>query len=196
MDITLKIIFVGDSGGGKTTINRKFITGKFEGSVETTVGAIYGCTHYKLVDAPPIKIQFWDTAGQERFRSIIPLYYKGSSAIIFVYDITNLESFGSIVNYWTDLIEKENYLKIFLIGNKKDLECERKISTNMGIEFAKKHNFDFFEISAKKDNLEIILSSIVNSIIKKMNSVEKEKWGLYGINTNLINETKNDSICC
>ena len=84
-----------------------------------------------------MKLQIWDTAGQERFRSIQASYYKGANGILVVYDITNRKSFENL-NSWLIEIEKNGNKNVYklLIGNKSDLEDERKVSKEEGIEFA------------------------------------------------------------
>jgi small GTP-binding protein len=197
--LTLKIVFIGDSGAGKTVINHKFISGIFKGPSSATIGAIFSCKHYKSPKYKnPIKIQFWDTAGQERFRSIVPMYYRGSSAVILVYDITRKETFTSIVDYWTNLIEKETYWKIYLIGNKIDLEEKRQVSFDEGLQFAQQHGFDFHEISAKEDELESLLSEIVNSICDKIYTTRlpSDKLKLYGITMETPSNEEQTPRCC
>ncbi len=200
MNLTLKFVFIGDAGAGKTAINHKFITGKFDEFSNPTIGVIFSCKQYKSKKYKnPIKVQFWDTAGQERFRSIAPMYYRGSSAILLVYDITSRHSFDNIVKYWADLIEKENCFKIYLIGNKTDLEENRQVSLQEGLTFAQQHNFVFHEISAKDDDLEILLSEIVTSVCDQIaeTKIPVDKLKFYGIN---IEAPQNDyryiSGCC
>ena len=96
-----------------------------------------------------VKLQVWDTAGQERFRSLIPSYLRDQAASVVVYDISNRQSFEQ-VNSWIDKVkaEKDKPL-IFLVGNKKDLEAERQVSTDEGKSVADKTGCHFMEVSAK-----------------------------------------------
>ena len=105
------------------------------------------------IDSKSCKLQIWDTAGQERFRNIIASYYKGAQGILLVYDITDLESFQNLTS-WLMEIEKnasKNVHKI-LVGNKSDMESERKVSMELGAEFAAQYGMKFFETSAKNSN--------------------------------------------
>ena len=120
------------------------------------------------IESKSCKLQIWDTAGQERFSNIIASYYKGAHGIILVYDITDLDSFENL-NSWLIEIEKnasKNALKI-LVGNKCDLESERKISYEQGKEFAKQYGMQFLETSAKNSiNVDEAFITITKQIIK------------------------------
>jgi len=124
-------------------------------------------------------LQIWDTAGQERFKNIISSYYRGAEGIILVYDITDLDSFNNL-NSWLMEIEKnasKNAYKI-LIGNKSDLENERKVKFSQGKEFAKQYGMKFFETSAKNTtNVIEAFTAITKEIIKnkKNKSINKNK---------------------
>ena len=114
-------------------------------------------------------MQIWDTAGQERFKNIISSYYRGAQGIILVYDITDLDSFNNL-NSWLIEIEKnasKNAYKI-LIGNKSDLENERKVQFSQGEEFEKQYGMKFFETSAKNSiNVIEAFTAITKELIKK-----------------------------
>jgi small GTP-binding protein len=192
-----KFVFIGDPGGGKTAINTKFITQRFE-QASSTIGAIFSCRQIHIPERnAQAVINFWDTAGQERFRSIAPIYYRGSSAIILVYDITNLQSFENLLTYWSQQIKHENFMKVFLIGNKTDL-LNRQVTTYEAQQFADQNNFDFCEISAKYDNLEPLLKRMVNLVWTQVEdthlSVDKLKF--YGVVVDQIPEKKNWAQCC
>jgi small GTP-binding protein len=97
-----------------------------------------------------IKLQIWDTAGQESFRSITRSYYRGAICSLLVYDITRRTSFQNCVK-WLEEIQEHGYAKmlIVLIGNKNDLQDQRKVSFEEGESFAKENDLIFFETSAK-----------------------------------------------
>jgi len=107
----------------------------------------------KIIDVNEkrVKLQIWDVAGQERFRSNSKPYYKNAKGIMFVYDITDLESFKEL-NLWLNEIEKNAPKDVYkiLIGNKCDKESERKVTVEQGKEFAAKNGMKFFETSAKE----------------------------------------------
>ena len=120
-----KVVFLGESACGKTSIAKRFINDSFCEYTESTVGAAF-CV--KQMPDYGIKFEIWDTAGQERYKSLAPMYYRGASAAIIVYDITIIETFTK-AKRWLEELEKSNnkYIYIILVGNKLDLNSHRKI---------------------------------------------------------------------
>jgi len=123
-----------------------------------------------------VKLQIWDTAGQERFRSIQASYYKGANGILVVYDITNRSSFENL-NSWLIEIEKNGNKNVYklLIGNKSDLDSQRKVSKEEGKEFAQINGMEFFETSAKENyQVQDAFIQLTRDVIKtKDKSLEK-----------------------
>lgn len=197
MYITFKIVFIGDSGAGKTAINYRFMERKFEENTAPTIGAIYNCRSFQLTKIKrSIKLQFWDTAGQERFRSIVPMYYRGAAAIILVFDITNRDSYLSIVNYWIKQIEDVVRFKVYLIGNKKDLSANRQVSTEEAENLANLNGYVYKEISAKCQNLEPVLADMTNDVFEQLckSQTTVDKLHLFGVD---VDRTKyNNTWCC
>ena len=121
-------------------------------------------------------MQIWDTAGQERFKNIQASYYKGGNGILVVYDITNRESFSNL-NSWLIEIEKNGNKDVFklLIGNKNDLESERKITYDEGKDFASINGMEFFETSAKTAyKVQEAFESLTRNIISKDKNISKK----------------------
>ena len=123
-----------------------------------------------MEDGKKVKLQIWDTAGQHRFQNIIASYYKGSKGIIIFYDITYRESFKDLKSWLYEIeknVPKTESPSIFLVGNKNDLEKERKITTEEGEQFAKKYGLTFFESSAKTGkNVDLIFIELVKVMNK------------------------------
>ena len=144
-----KIIIVGNSTVGKSSLLNKFIDNNFNDTYSTTIGVEFGVKHITVNDSVPIKLQIWDTAGQERFRSIIQSYFRNASGCIVAYDVTNANSFQNC-SYWiTKVINENPNIKILLLGTKNDLIDYRTISFNTGRRFAEEKNIPFYETSAK-----------------------------------------------
>lgn len=105
IDKTLKIVFLGDSGVGKTTILGRYIHRNFEQFTQPTVGTMFFCK--KLVKGDKTyELQIWDTAGQEKFRSITPIYFRDAHGVILVCDVTNPSSFNSL-REWNKLLDDQ-----------------------------------------------------------------------------------------
>ena len=140
---------IGNSGVGKSCLLIRFTDDTWSDSYVTTIGVDFKIKTLDI-EGKSCKLQIWDTAGQERFRNIISSYYRGAQGIMLVYDITDLESFQNL-NTWLIEIEKnasKNVYKI-LVGNKCDMENERKVTVEQGKEFAEQYGMQFFETSAK-----------------------------------------------
>ena len=132
------------------------------------------------------KLQIWDTAGQERYKSITSSYYKGSHGCFIVYDITNEKTFENVDN-WFKQAQKEasKEVSIILVGNKCDLENERKISKEKGEEKAKTLNCPFFETSAlSKIKIEDIFTEMINNIFEKTGGGKNDEDDIEIINDN------------
>ncbi|KAJ2474199.1 SF3a splicing factor complex subunit [Coemansia sp. RSA 2322] len=147
-----KLIIIGDMGCGKSSLLRQFTEDTFSEKTNHTIGVEFG-TKIVEVDGERVKIQAWDTAGQERFRSVTRSYYRGSIGTIFVYDITNRESFENLDKWLVDARQLTAPHSIFvLVGNKADQEARRAVSTEEGQAYAQQHGMLFVEASAKTGN--------------------------------------------
>jgi small GTP-binding protein len=149
-DLSFKVIVIGDSGVGKSCLTNKATKNIFEEDYNATVGFEFFTFNIKI-DKKVIKLQIWDTCGQELYRSLITNFYRNTSLAIIVYAINNEESFKDIDMWLKELrTHASPDVKVFLIGNKIDLENERKITKEQGEEFSKKNCINkFTETSAK-----------------------------------------------
>lgn len=198
-DFMVKTLLVGNSGVGKSSLMLRFIENKFEKQFMCTVGVDYK-TIYTNVNNNTVKLLIWDTAGQERFKAITKVYYKGANAVIFVYDVTDRNSFENIPNWLKEItsIVSEDFIKI-LVGTKSDIDKERKVNHNEGIEMALTYSFDnFFETSSKTDlNVEETFLSISSLAISK-NVYTKKTNNTINLSKNNLNANKlgwKDYIC-
>jgi len=167
--VLLKIIILGDSGVGKTSLMNQYVNQRFSKQYKTTIGADF-TTKEVMVDDKLVTMQIWDTAGQERFRTITSSYYRGAHGIIIVYDITDQESFDN-VKQWLQEIDRYACEKVntLLVGNKSDLTTKRVVSYEAAKEFAAKQEMDFLETSAKNStNVEKAFMAMAGQIKLRM----------------------------
>ena len=161
-----RLILLGDSTVGKSSILRQFKEGAHFPDISLTVGVDF---HAKLihVSGQPIKLQLWDTAGQDRFRAIVRAYYRNAVGGLLVYDICNRESFA---NLWTWLEDAqrnaEPHKPVFvLVGNKSDQAKFREVSRDEAGLFASQHGMEYFETSAKNgSNVEEVFHRLAKKI--------------------------------
>jgi Ras-related protein Rab-1A len=147
-DVAFKVLLVGDSAVGKSSIFVRYVDNAFNNSYISTIGVDFKIRSIKHKDKS-IRLQIWDTAGQERFKSIASAYYKGAHGILLVYDITDSSSFENLHN-WINDVRKYNKedVPIILIGNKIDLK-DRAVSELDAEMFASAHGLEYMETSAK-----------------------------------------------
>uniref|UniRef100_T1JFW5 Ras-related protein Rab-43 n=1 Tax=Strigamia maritima TaxID=126957 RepID=T1JFW5_STRMM len=126
-DFLFKIVVIGDSGVGKTSVVQRFKSGTFIERHGNTIGVDFAMKEM-IVDGKKIKLQIWDTAGQERFRTITQSYYRSAHGVILVYDITKRSSFLN-VQRWLEEVRRytASNVLILMIGNKCDLETLREV---------------------------------------------------------------------
>ena len=186
-ELLYKVIIIGDTAVGKSNILSRYVKDEFSSNSKSTVGVELGIKFLKIKNTKT-KIQIWDTAGQERYRAITSSYFKGSNGCFIVYDITNEASFNNIEN-WYEQIQKETSkdIPILLVGNKCDLEDERKVPIEKGKEKAQSLNCAFFETSAlKKINIDKIFEELVNNIYEKTGGNKNDD----DINVELVKDDK------
>ena len=152
-DLNFKIIVIGDSGVGKSCLTIQAIQDKFEELYRATVGFEFLSFNVRI-NKVVIKLQIWDTCGQEVYKSLISGIYRNSSLAIILYSVTNRNTFQHIDTWIKELSQNSTKnIKIILVGNKSDLEKERKISYEEGEKLKNKHKLDYFiETSAKTGN--------------------------------------------
>ena len=184
-DRSIKVIILGDSNVGKTTLIQRLINKQFA-NPSATLGIEYH-TYIISLNEFKIRMQIWDTAGQEKFNSLVKSYYQNTEVGIFLYSIDKEESFDNVQTWYTNFKENstQNSFNI-LIGNKKDLEDEkREVSFEKGENFAKQNDFKFFkEVTCKIDNE-------VNDIIEIFDEIGKNFYEFYKRNRTISSSLDN-----
>ena len=202
--ITRNIIpigIIGDTIVGKSYLSLVYMDERYNGEILATLGftSLIKDTIIKVNNIEKkIKIKIWDTAGQEKFKSISVQYIKNCIGILLVYSIDDRNSLNNLENWIKDIKDKTNYEKVplILIGNKCDLEDERKVSKEEGEKFALKYNIKFFECSAKNNiNVNQAFESLINEVVENYQDEfisENDK----GIKIEENNDKKKKEGCC
>ncbi|KAM8934635.1 ras-related protein Rab-17 [Pelodytes ibericus] len=175
---SFKLVLLGSSDVGKSSMAIRYVKNEFQDIAPTT-----GCAFFSqrvVVQGRPLEFAIWDTAGQERYHSVCHLYYRGARAALLVYDITQKETF-SRAQLWLEELEKyfaSGEVIICLIGNKSDLQAERKVTREEGQDFAEKKGLVFMEVSARTgDNVREVFEAVAyEMLIQEFTRQERQHW--------------------
>jgi len=164
---TLKILIIGESDVGKSSLLLRFTDDVFDPGLAATIGVDFKVKTVSI-DGNKAKLAIWDTAGSERFRTLTPSYYRGAQGAILVYDVTNRQSFQKL-DQWLYELEtystRSNIVKM-LVGNKIDKE-NRAVTREEGMKYARKHSMLFIEASAKTcDGVQCAFEELVEKILQ------------------------------
>jgi len=144
-----KLVLLGESAVGKSSLVLRFVKGQFLDYQESTIGAAF-LTQTVCLNDTTVKFEIWDTAGQERYHSLAPMYYRGAQAAIVVYDITSYDSFDRAKKWVKELQRQGNpNIVIALAGNKVDLANKRKVDIEEAQSYSDENGILFMETSAK-----------------------------------------------
>lgn len=164
-----KIVIVGKSAVGKSSLMLKFTDDRFTENYLTTIGVDFKFRSFKLKDEA-FKLQIWDTAGQEQYKTITKTFYKGAHAVLIAFDITSRNSFEEMTNMWYSEVESncDRDVEIVIIGTKCDMESQREVAFQEANEFAMMHNCSYFETSAKSGtNVEKVFFEVTEVVYAK-----------------------------
>lgn len=170
----IKLVLLGDSGVGKSSLVLRFTSRTFDQESKSTVGVSFVSKEVARADGEsPVKFQIWDTAGQEVYHSLSSLYYRGAQVALVVFDLTSETSFGAVKTWIHELKElgPENIVQV-IIGNKVDLVLDkpasRKVSQTDAESYAESRGALYFETSAKTgENVDDIFERITESLFSK-----------------------------
>lgn len=166
-DHLFKLLLIGDSGVGKSSLLLRFTSDTFD-DLSPTIGVDFKLKLMTL-KGKKLKLTIWDTAGQERFRTLTSSYYRGAQGIILVYDVTRRDTFTNLSDVWLKEVDaystNQDCIKM-LVGNKVDKDAERVVSKQEGIAFARQYGCLFLECSAKtRLNVEHCFEELVLKIL-------------------------------
>lgn len=174
-DYSFKILLIGDSGVGKSSLLVTFIS-HYVDDLTPTIGVDFKIKHL-TVGGKKLKLTIWDTAGQERFRTITSSYYRNAQGIFLVYDVTRRETFTNLSEIWAKEIElystNQDCIKM-LVGNKVDMESDRVVTREEGIALARELGCLFLECSAKtRANVEKCFEELAQKILEVPSLLEE-----------------------
>lgn len=163
----LKLLMIGESSVGKSSILLRFTEDEFHENMQSTVGVDYRKKKI-TIDGNTVKLAIWDTAGQERFRTLTPSYYRNGQGAILVYDVTDRVTFMKLETWLNELnayCDRGDIVKM-VVGNKIDLP-NREVTTEEGLQFARRHQTLYIESSAKTaDGIKCCFEELVQKIIQ------------------------------
>ncbi|XP_016955526.1 ras-related protein Rab-26 isoform X2 [Drosophila biarmipes] len=195
-DIMGKVIMLGDSGVGKTSLLIRFRDGRYVPSYFLSTVGIDFRNKVVVVDGTRVKLQIWDTAGQERFRSVTHAYYRDAHALLLLYDVTNKTTYDNIRAWLGEIREyAQEDVVIVLIGNKADCSgSERQVKREDGERLGREHNVPFMETSAKTGlNVELSFTAVARQL--KSRGYEHGDDGKFNVHDFVRDNTKARSVC-
>ncbi len=176
-DFLFKIVVLGEGAVGKTAVVTRFSHGFFRTDYKTTIGSQFAVKNIDITDNSgsryTVKLQIWDVAGQSRFQILRPMYYRGSSGGILVYDVTRRRTF-IVLEEWLRELEKAigKQIPLVLVANKTDLP-DRVIEPSEGRKFADEHGMPYLESSAKTgEGIVDIFEELAKTLVDKRSQSE------------------------
>ncbi len=186
-EIIFKIITLGDSGVGKTSIINKYIKGEYYDNNSSTLGINFSFKELFINKTQKITLKLIDTCGQEKYRSLSRTYFKNVDGVLFVFGLNDKDSFDNI-KIWMNYFNEECTIKDapkLLVGNKSDLEMDKELDQNIIKQFAEENKMQYFETSAKDNkNINEIFGEMGKMIYKKGLPLDQQKGSF------VISETK------
>jgi Ras-related protein Rab-7A len=200
--VLLKVIILGDSGVGKTSLMNQYVNKKFSNQYKATIGADF-LTKEVMVDDRLVTMQIWDTAGQERFQSLGVAFYRGADCCVLVFDVNVAKTFENLDSWRDEFLiqaaprDPDNF-PFVVIGNKIDLENQRVVSTKRLQAWCQaKGNIPNFETSAKEAiNVEQAFQTIAKNALKQESEEGGEIFLPEGIHLQPQAEKPKDGCAC
>ncbi|KAH0789071.1 small GTP-binding protein [Histomonas meleagridis] len=173
--LTVRVVLIGDTQVGKTSLVYKFVRSNFEEQQRSTIGAVFH-TYEQSYNGNDVVMQIWDTAGQEKYRSLGPIYYRDAAAGICVFDMTNKDSFLGIEKWINEFKKHTVEPIIYLVGNKVDIDDKIAVDKEEALKFAESQGAKLFFSSAKTgQNVKEIFTGLFNDLCSagKFDTVKK-----------------------
>ena len=162
--MTVRVVLIGDSQVGKTSLVQRFVRSSFEKQQRSTIGAVFH-TYERSYNGTDVVMQIWDTAGQEKYRSLGPIYYRNSVAGICVFDMTNKETLSGLEKWISEFRKQTNDPILYIVGNKIDIQDKITVTEEEAKAFSKSQNAKLIFSSAKTgENVQEIFESIFQDL--------------------------------
>ena len=206
--LALKIILVGDSAVGKTSILSRYIDNSFDENIKCTINIGIKTKLIDIDENTSVKMNIWDTAGQERYRSMTRQYYNNCQGAIFVFDLTKKKTFESLPQWIKELNENDSHSKnkkieCLILGNKSDLTNEREVIAE-DIQNFINNKYLYYEVSAKNgNNISLAFDDLRTKILEQLVQTNDES-GITYYNMNIkdsedleiLGKNENSYKCC
>lgn len=172
-DHLFKLLIIGDSGVGKSSLLLRFSDNTFSGTYITTIGVDFKIRTID-VNGEKVKLQIWDTAGQERFRTITSTYYRGTHGVVVVYDVCSGESFANVKRWLQEIDTNCDVVNRILVGNKDDDPDRKVVLTQDAQKFADQIGIQLYETSAKENkNVEEMFVAVTKLVLATKKEQQK-----------------------
>ncbi|KAH0792252.1 small GTP-binding protein [Histomonas meleagridis] len=191
----IKLVFIGDSSVGKSSLVVKYCTKAFPFEIQPTINAAYQTKIFQLADGTEIELRIWDTAGQEAYHSLAPIYFQNASIAFVVFDITSRSTFKN-VEEWIKLVRDygNKGMMVVIVANKADLESDRQIQPKEYNDLADKCGALVQETSALTGvGIEEMFDLAVNKLVE---ADEALQYQLYVSKNQVKQEQMKNSRCC
>jgi small GTP-binding protein len=180
----VKIIVVGESAVGKTSMIHQFVDRSFSADFKSTIGSDFSAKAVAVDDAL-VNLQIWDTAGQERYRSLSTSYFKGCEAAIIVFDMTDANSYAR-VHHWFEEVKRScnltpsdvngtNRFPVFVVANKADLDNQRHVPKKEAHQLCTANGWEYAECSAKYgEGIDQVFKSVAVKVVDRRNKMPSD----------------------
>ena len=196
--INYKVVIVGKSAVGKSSLLQRFVDDQFVEDYLTTIGVDFKFRTLKVNDNV-FKLQIWDTAGQEKYQTITKTFYKDAHAIVLVYDLTSKNSFEDMKNIWYEEAKRnsDSNVLFIIVGNKKDQNNRIEVDQNDVENFAKREGILSFQASAKTgENVENVFFTVTKEIFAKTGGLTTDNRRIESsVLTSSVAPKKRDQCC-
>ena len=172
--INSKVVLLGNSGTGKTSILQCQLNRSMSETSLPTIGCVYHEVNIN-VKGENVSLKVWDTAGQEIYRSIVPIYVRGTAAAILVYDVSEPSTLSSLPQWLSILLEESENVNLYVVGNKIDLTDHYNVEDKDAKHYADQIHASFFKVSAKEARgVNELFSAIANDLSGNVNIISRD----------------------